>query len=184
MQDILNDIELDVAELRCLLQASPADTDPRLVAVAERSIERLKQRLDELKQSLHQPTATPMPQPQPRTHTQDEEEAAPSTRPDGPLPTTEETTHEAASGGNAHILAERIRPAGDLRHALSLNDTFHFARELFDGDTSALTALLARMEDARSADEARLLLTRAIHVSEDNPAVPEFEELLNKYFDQ
>ena len=52
MQDILNDIELDVAELKCLLQVFPAETDPRLTAVAERSIERLKQRLDELKRQV------------------------------------------------------------------------------------------------------------------------------------
>ena len=162
MQDILNDIELDVTELKCLLQASSAETNPRLEAVAERSIERLKQRLDELKQRLRRPAPA-------------EEQ---------PQPADEEAPHEPLPADDAPILAERIRPSGGFRHALSLNDTFHFARELFGGDTSALNALLARMEEARSAEEARLLFAQAVHATEDNPAVPEFEELLNKYFDQ
>ena len=50
-------------------------------------------------------------------------------------------------------------------------------------DTSALNALLARMDDAHCLEEASLLFVQAIHVPEDNPAVPEFEELLKKYFE-
>lgn len=183
MQDILNDIELDVAELKCLLQVFPAETDPRLTAVAERSIERLKQRLDELKQSLHQP-ASPADRPQTAaTPTTEEAEAAPLPQEDEDTRPAKEPVHEAAPAGSSPILAERIRPAGGLRHALSLNDSFHFARELFGGDTSALNALLARMDDAHCLEEASLLFVQAIHVPEDTPAVPEFEELLKKYFE-
>ena len=36
------------------------------------------------------------------------------------------------------ILAERIKPATDLRHAISLNDSFRFTRELFDGNACLL----------------------------------------------
>ena len=34
------------------------------------------------------------------------------------------------------ILAERIKPATDLQHAISLNDSFRFTRELFAGDAT------------------------------------------------
>lgn len=184
MQDILNDIELDVAELKCLLQAFPAETDPKLAAVAERSIERLKQRLDELKQSLHQ-TATPADRPQPVAAPPTEEaKAAPLPQEDEHTRPAKEPAHDTLPAASSPILAERIRPAGGLRHALSLNDSFHFARELFGGDTSALNALLARMDDAHSLEEASLLFVQTIHVPEDNPAIPEFEELLKKYFEQ
>ena len=113
----------------------------------------------------------------------EEEGAGSSPQEDEDTRPAKEPVHEAAPAGSSPILAERIRPAGGLRHALSLNDSFHFARELFGGDTSALNALLARMDDAHCLEEASLLFVQAIHVPEDNPAVPEFEELLKKYFE-
>ena len=184
MQDILNDIELDVAELKCLLQVFPAETDPRLTAVAERSIERLKQRLDELKQSLHQP-ASPADRPQTAaTPTTEEAEAAPLPQEDEDTRPPKEPVHEAAPAGSSPILAERIRPTGGLRHALSLNDVFRFSRELFGGDTARMNQVLAQLEQAPTLDEALQTFTREVRPEDGNEAANDFTELLKKYFDR
>ena len=37
------------------------------------------------------------------------------------------------------ILAERIKPAKDLIHAICLNDSFRFVRELFAGDAAPVS---------------------------------------------
>lgn len=187
MQTILNDIELDVAELRCLLLALSTDNDPKLTAVANRNIGRLKQKLDELQQRLNQqPTAasdTNTPSP---AHAEEVvsacvrgEEDTSSVKADEPAAPPSPVAPKAGDS----ILAERIRPAQDLRHALSLNDTFRFSRELFEGDAARLNQLLQQLGGVSSWEEARRLLAQEVHVPEDHPARIELEELLKKYFD-
>ena len=48
MQVLLKDIELDVQELKCLIQSMSTDTNPVLKIVAKRSIYQMKERLDAL----------------------------------------------------------------------------------------------------------------------------------------
>lgn len=180
MQTILNDIELDVAELKCLIQALSVGHDPKLAVVAGRNICRMKQRLDELQQALGQPEAPARaPEPSPALA---EEKETPCPRQDDALSATSEIL--APEAGSNAILGERIRPARDLRHALSLNDTFRFARELFEGDASRLNRFLTQLGDASTLDKALKLLRDETQAAEDNTALTDFEELLKKYFDQ
>ena len=46
MQALLNDIELDVQELKCLIQSMLTDTNPVLRIVAKRNIHQMQERLD------------------------------------------------------------------------------------------------------------------------------------------
>ena len=45
MQALLNDIELDVQELKCLIQSMLTDTNPVLRIVAKRNIHQMQERL-------------------------------------------------------------------------------------------------------------------------------------------
>lgn len=182
MQTILNDIELDLAELKYLLQALEATGDPKLTAVAHRNIDRMKQRLNDLQQCLdHQAEGvTTTPSAQEPAHA--EEKAETCVREDNAsAPAKEEQPAEA---GNSAILAERIRPITDLRHALSLNDSFRFAREWFEGDVARLNHLLNKLSEVHTLEEAVTLLKEETDIPQDSPALTEFEELLKKYFDQ
>ena len=161
VQQLLNDIELDVAELKCLLQTSSQEADPRLTAVAGRNIERLKQRLDELQQVCFPSEKASLPPKKSRTSSEEEGTAA-----------------------GVPILAERLHPDRDLRHALSLNDSFRFSRELFNGDTVRMNQLLAQLSGAHAWEEAYNLLASEIEMTDDNTVATEFEELLKKYFDR
>ena len=52
MQALLNDIELDVQELKCLIQSMLTDTNPVLRIVAKRNIHQMQERLDALTKLL------------------------------------------------------------------------------------------------------------------------------------
>ena len=58
MQTLLNDIELDIQELKCLMQAISSDANPTLKIVAKRNIQQMKVRLEALQELLEEaPTA-------------------------------------------------------------------------------------------------------------------------------
>ena len=80
------------------------------------------------------------------------------------------------------ILGERIRPAADLRHAISLNDSFRFTRELFGGDAVRMNRIFDELGGAGSFEAAMSLLQSEVQVDGDNEAAAALVELLHKYF--
>lgn len=83
---------------------------------------------------------------------------------------------------SSSILAERIKPSTDLRHAISLNDSFRFVRELFGGDAAKMNAIVVRLNEASSLDKAIEIFTSEVRPDEENEAAVDFMELLKKYF--
>ena len=160
MQTLLHDIELDIQELKCLIQAICADTNPALRMVARRNIHQMQERLDELVKLLEVPEE--------KTVTVTHSESIPT---DSPAPSL-----------SSSILAERIKPAKDLRHAISLNDSFRFTRELFDGDAARMNETVRQMGDASSLEQALDIFNSTVHPDEENPEVADFIELLKRYF--
>ena len=155
MQTLLNDIELDIQELKCLMQAISSDANPTLKIVAKRNIQQMKVRLEALQELLEEaPTAVVPPLKDIPTAT------TPLAGPVSPVvpvvPDTmkmvceePETVHTAEAlqtvvTSASPILAERIKPAKDLRHAISLNDSFRFVRELFAGDAARMNEVVRR----------------------------------------
>ena len=206
MQDLLNDIELDVRELKCLVQAITVNADPALCRVACRNIGQLKARLDALREQLEvQPSpaealqpAPEMPQPQPavepvapvpdvpqppvsQPQPAEEPVSVPPVVEENPVPDPRPSVSEPSPAA-APILAERIRPATDLRHAISLNDSFRFTRELFGGDAARMNRVFTELNAAVSFEEAIALFQKEVPVEEENEAVVDFVELLRKYF--
>lgn len=171
MQTLLNDIELDIQELKYLLQTVSTDANPTLRIVAKRNIRQMQARLDALQRLLE---ATPAGQ----TLVAE-------------LPDTEQPIAEGKSADwetaqpvavPPPILAESIKPAADLRHAISLNDSFRFMRELFGGDAAKMNAVVAQLSEASSLDKAIDIFTSEVHPDEENEAAADFMELLRKYF--
>ena len=168
MQTLLNDIELDIQELKCLIQAISNDANPALKIVAKRNIQQMRVRLDALQKLLDEAqvvVVTPIAnivQEQPVTNTIE------------PMQNSVTTS--------SSILAERIRPAASLRQAISLNDSFRFTRELFNGDASRMNEIVQHLGEAPSLDEAMIIFNSEVHLSEENEAIADFVELLKKYF--
>lgn len=175
MQTLLNDIELDIQELKCLMQAISNDANPALRIVAKRNIQQMKARLDALQKMLDEASmdaglvspVTPVT-------------SVISGEPSSAAP--EEPSSVAVTATTSSILAERIKPATSLRHAISLNDSFRFAKELFNGDSARMNEVVRLIGEVSTLDEAMVIFNSEVHVDDENEAVADFMELLKKYF--
>ena len=158
--------------------------------VLKGSIGRMEQRLDELQNKfaelnklLQTGTRSQTPEAVVRQEIVEERE---------PIPTRQEVKITEPSSALVHvseeqpsssaILGERIKPATDLRHAVSLNDSFRFTRELFGGDAARMNRVFAELNAAVSFEEAIALFQKEVPVDEENEAVVDFVELLRKCF--
>lgn len=179
MQTLLNDIELDIQELKCLIQAISADTNPALRIVAKRNIHQMRERLDALAKLLDEgfaaaPASSAAIESVPLQKVVPEESVEISVH--------SEQVSVAVAPSSSPILAERIKPATDLRHAISLNDSFRFTRELFGGDAARMNEVVRQMGEAPSLEQALDLFNSTVHPDEENTAAADFTELLKKYF--
>lgn len=208
MQTLLTDIELDIQELKCVMQAVEQGNNPALREVARRNIRQMQARLSELERLLDETTATTpvetaavaeaVPAAESVTH-----EAPVEADLEEPVPTPvvvpvfqEEPVEPAPAEEQVHvpaeevvptvqptsILAERIRSATDLRHAISLNDAFRFTRELFKGDGARMNEVVEQLGNAATLDEALRIFYSTVVPDEENEATADFIELLKKYF--
>ena len=205
MQTLLDDIELDIQELKYLMQVLATDANPTLKVVAKRNIQQMRARLDALQKLLdetpvevvaipeapvvpvviREPAAapelvkpTPVEEPVVVEITKPVEIVSP--KPEStPKPESEPS---AIISSASPILAERIKPATDLRHAISLNDSFRFAREIFGGDTARMNEVIRQLGAAPSLEKALELFSSTVNPDEENETVVDFIELLKKYF--
>ena len=205
MQTLLDDIELDIQELKYLMQVLATDANPTLKVVAKRNIQQMRARLDALQKLLDEtpveevaipeapvaPVVIPEPAaaPEPVKPTPVEEPVVVEiTKPVEVVSPKPESTPKPESEPSAiissasPILAERIKPATDLRHAISLNDSFRFAREIFGGDTARMNEVIRQLGVAPSLEKALELFSSTVNPDEENETVIDFIELLKKYF--
>ena len=205
MQTLLDDIELDIQELKYLMKVLATDANPTLKVVAKRNIQQMRARLDALQKLLDEtpveevaipeapvaPVVIPEPAaaPEPVKPTPVEEPVVVEiTKPVEVVSPKPESTPKPESEPSAiissasPILAERIKPATDLRHAISLNDSFRFAREIFGGDTARMNEVIRQLGAAPSLEKALELFSSTVNPDEENETVVDFIELLKKYF--
>ena len=205
MQTLLDDIELDIQELKYLMQVLATDANPTLKVVAKRNIQQMRARLDALQKLLDEtpveevaipeapvaPVVIPEPAaaPEPVKPTPVEEPVVVEiTKPVEVVSPKPESTPKPESepaaiiSSASPILAERIKPATDLRHAISLNDSFRFAREIFGGDTARMNEVIRQLGAAPSLEKALELFSSTVNPDEENETVVDFIELLKKYF--
>lgn len=201
----MDDIELDIQELKYLMQVLATDANPTLKVVAKRNIQQMRARLDALQKLLDEtpveevaipeapvaPVVIPEPAaaPEPVKPTPVEEPVVVEiTKPVEVVSPKPESTPKPESEPSAiissasPILAERIKPATDLRHAISLNDSFRFAREIFGGDTARMNEVIRQLGAAPSLEKALELFSSTVNPDEENETVVDFIELLKKYF--
>ena len=205
MQTLLDDIELDIQELKYLMQVLATDANPTLKVVAKRNIQQMRARLDALQKQLDEtpveevaipeapvaPVVIPEPAAAPelvKPNPVEEPVVVEITKPVEIVSPKPESTPKPESESSAiissasPILAERIKPATDLRHAISLNDSFRFAREIFGGDTARMNEVIRQLGAAPSLEKALELFSSTVNPDEENETVVDFIELLKKYF--
>ena len=75
-----------------------------------------------------------------------------------------------------------VQTSAGFRHELSLNDSFRFTRELFEGDAARLGRMLDALDEVETLEGAIGLFKSEVPLPEENEAVAEFMEILRKHF--
>ena len=195
MQALLNDIELDIQELKCLMEAVSRKPDSALREVAKRNIVQMRGRLDILLEQLDRGALpenelpdriiNPMPEPVSAAAAEEEEEEEEGKKEEPAIveePVVETVVKEEEP--KSVVLGESLKLSAGLRHAISLNDSFRFSRELFGGDTELMNRVIEQISVMGSYKTAVAFLSSKVELNEEKEAVNDFLELLKKYFNQ
>ena len=245
-QKLLTDIELDVHELKYLMDSFTKEPTPTLSELLKRSITRMQGRLDELQQEVD---AVQVISPSAVEETAEEEDEVAGSEEDSPviiqslesvvvkedeegeaivaeekpvvIAAAAETAAEEAAAEEAAaeaeeeeeeeegkkeepaiveepvvetvvkeeepksaVLGESLKLSAGLRHAISLNDSFRFSRELFGGDTELMNRVIEQISVMGSYKTAVAFLSSKVELNEEKEAVNDFLELLKKFFNQ
>ncbi|WP_322933667.1 hypothetical protein VCM39_18825 [Bacteroides sp. CG01] len=190
MQALLTNIELDIQELKYLMEAFEREPNGTLREVLKRNVLQMRDRLDQMLTELdtvQKPVEEEIIQPiltekeveeTVLEEVEEEKEALQVVESQAPIE-VQETINIVSAGS---ILGERIRPVTDLRRSISLNDSFRFSRELFNGDSEQMNRVIEQISEMSSLDAAIAFLLSKINVDEENEAMIDFQELLKKYF--
>ncbi len=206
-QKLLADIELDVHELKYLMDSFTKEPTQTLSELLKRSVARMQGRLDELSQEIdsvelvslssfvveetvvkeNEITAqekdasviiqSPKPVIAAAAEEEEEEEEEEPVIEEAPVIIKKEEPKNA-------VLGESIKLAAGLRHSISLNDSFRFSRELFKGDTDLMNRVIEQISVMGSYKTAVAFLSSKVEIDEERDAVVDFLELLKKYFNQ
>ena len=221
-QKLLTDIELDVHELKYLMDSFTKEPTPTLSELLKRSITRMQGRLDELQQEVD---AVQVISPSAVEETAGEEDEVAGSEVDSPsiiqslesvvvkedeeeeiivaeekpvVALTEEGKKEESAiveepvvetvvkeeEPKSAVLGESLKLSAGLRHAISLNDSFRFSRELFGGNTDLMNRVIEQISVMSSYKTAVAFLSSKVELNEEKEAVNDFLELLKKYFNQ
>lgn len=211
-QKLLADIELDVHELKYLMDSFTKEPTQTLSELLKRSVARMQGRLDELSQEIdsvelvslssfvveetvvkeneitaqEKDASVIIQSPKPVIEAAEEaEEAEEEKEEKEEEPVIEEAPIiiKKEEPKNA-VLGESIKLAAGLRHSISLNDSFRFSRELFKGDTDLMNRVIEQISVMGSYKTAVAFLSSKVEIDEEKDAVVDFLELLKKYFNQ
>ncbi|MDB0689026.1 hypothetical protein [Bacteroides xylanisolvens] len=243
-QKLLTDIELDVHELKYLMDSFTKEPTPTLSELLKRSITRMQGRLEELQQEVD---AVQVISPSAVEETAEEEDEVAGSEEDSPviiqslesvvvkedeegeaivaeekpvvIAAAAETAEAAAEAAaeeeeeeeeeeegkkeesaiveepvvetvvkeeepKSAVLGESLKLSAGLRHAISLNDSFRFSRELFGGNTDLMNRVIEQISVMSSYKTAVAFLSSKVELNEEKEAVNDFLELLKKYFNQ
>ena len=190
MQALLTNIELDIQELKYLMKAFEREPNGTLREVLRRNILQMRDRLDQMLTELDtvqkpvegeniQPILTEKEIEETILEEVEEEKETLQVVESQSQIEVQETIKNVSAGS---ILGERIRPVTDLRRSISLNDSFRFSRELFNGDSEQMNRVIEQISEMSSLDTAIAFLYSKVNVDEENEAMIDFQELLKKYF--
>ena len=221
-QKLLTDIELDVHELKYLMESFSKESTQTLSELLKRSITRMQGRLDELQQEVD---AVQVTSPSTVEETVEETNEVAESEVNSPsiiqslesvvvkedeegeiivaeekpvVVVTEEGKKEEPAiveepvvetvvkeeEPKSVVLGESLKLSAGLRHAISLNDSFRFSRELFGGDTELMNRVIEQISVMGSYKTAVAFLSSKVELNEEKEAVNDFLELLKKFFNQ
>ena len=230
-QKLLTDIELDVHELKYLMDSFTKEPTPTLSELLKRSITRMQGRLEELQQEVD---AVQVISPSAVEETAEEEDEVAGSEEDSPViiqslesvvvkedeegeaivaeekPVVIAAAAETAAAAEEEeeeegkkeepaiveepvvetvvkeeepksaVLGESLKLSAGLRHAISLNDSFRFSRELFGGNTDLMNRVIEQISVMSSYKTAVAFLSSKVELNEEKEAVNDFLEQIGR----
>lgn len=203
-QKLLTEIELDVQELKYLMNLFAKEPTQTLSDLLKRNIVRMQEHLDSLQQEVDAASAdfseasvvVPPLEPAAVPETEEPVVAVTERKPIEEERTVEENTSTSAEEpvkivteeekeeAVPFVLGESLKLSASLRQSISLNDSFRFSRELFGGDSGLMNRVIEQLSMMSSYKTAVVFLSSKVDMDETNEAVNDFLELLKKYFNQ
>ncbi len=210
MQSLLIDIELDVQELKYLVQLISEESDQRLYEVTKRLATQMEERCRQLNEMLRHTTSSKQDslsieelsiyQKNRLTDNSFLSDEKDQPVEEGPLLQKGEQNEEDSSGTDKvrmsmvesfsfpdvkPILGDAIKKRTVLVGSLSLNDSFRYSQELFSGDLSFMNETLKKIEqEANSLEEALYIMKEISSIQEENEIVTDFLEWIQGFFDR
>ena len=183
MQALLTNIELDIQELKYLMKAFEREPNGTLREVLKRNILQMRDRLDQMLTELDtvqkpvegeniQPILTEKEIEETILEEVEEEKETLQVVESQSQIEVQETIKNVSAGS---ILGERIRPVTDLRRSISLNDSFRFSRELFNGDSEQMNRVIEQISEMSSLDTAIAFLYSKVNVDEETELAQQFQ---------
>ena len=183
MQALLTNIELDIQELKYLMEAFEREPNGTLREVLKRNILQMRDRLDQMlteldtvqkpvEEEIIQPILTEKEVEETVLEEVEEEKETLRVVESQPQIEVQETIKIVSAGS---ILGERIRPVTDLRRSISLNDSFRFSRELFNGDSEQMNRVIEQISEMSSLDTAIAFLYSKVNVDEETGLAQQFQ---------
>lgn len=180
-QELLTDIELDVQQMKYLIDSLSKEPTPALQALLKRNILQMRGRLDqmlsEVEAALQSMPITSIPLVE--EDTLSEISIITSLIPDV---IKEEASTASVVEVESQALGDSVWTSTDFRRSISLNDSFRFTRELFGGDSDLMNRVVEQISAMNTLNAAIAFLNSKVNVTEENEAMNDFLELLKKYF--
>lgn len=198
-QKLLTDIELDVHELKYLMESFSNEPTSTLSDLLKRSICRMQERLGQLSEEIDAVQIESSEEVEQENEVDENtedveieaeaeaaEEADADAEESAPSVIIESVIEETlvVEEHKPMVLGECIKLSAGLRQSISLNDSFRFARELFAGDTELMNRVIEQISVMSSYKTAVAFLSSKVDVNQESEALNDFLELLKKYFNQ
>lgn len=209
-QKLLTDIELDVHELKYLMNAFSTEPTLTLSELLKRSILRMQERLGRLSEEvdavqviekcdipLNDGELEAVVEKDAPVIVENEivvEEVPKSilveaselsiVKADESVVVEEDKSLSIKQEYNSPVLGESLKLSEGLRHSISLNDSFRFSRELFGGDSELMNRVVEQISVMSSFKTAVVFLSSKVNIDNENEAMNDLLELLKKYFNQ
>lgn len=197
-QKLLTDIELDVHELKYLMNTFSKEPTLTLSELLKRSILRMQERLERLSEEVDavQVIEVVVEKEAPVVIENEivVEEVSKSILAEANEPSImkadesvimeEDKSPLIKQEYKSPVLGESLKLSVGLRHSISLNDSFRFSRELFGGDSELMNRVVEQISVMSSFKTAEAFLSSKVNIDDENEAMNDLLELLKKYFNQ
>lgn len=197
-QKLLTDIELDVHELKYLMNTFSKEPTLTLSELLKRSIQRMQERLERLSEEVDavQVIEVVVEKEAPVVIENEivVEEVSKSILAEANEPSIMKADESVVVGEDqsplikqeykSPVLGESLKLSVGLRHSISLNDSFRFSCELFGGDSELMNRVVEQISVMSSFKTAEAFLSSKVNIDDENEAMNDLLELLKKYFNQ